>query len=131
MCQNSSRSLGRPPVIPKHPAQPFPAFYSTIAAPLAIRTFDQLVAKALVISLAMAVLDILIDAPTRRGSSTRFATRTQNMSTTSRKSRLATPRCAEIISVPKFAMVLSALCPTGWVVVAGVCSSPSPCRCAR
>jgi hypothetical protein len=60
-----SRPLRRPPVIPKHPAQPFPAFYSTIVAPLAIRTFDQLVAKALVIPLAMVVLDVLRDAPAK------------------------------------------------------------------
>ena len=66
-----SRPLRRPPVIPKHPAQPFPAFYSTIAAPLAIRTFDQLVAKALVIPLAMVVRDVLRDASAKMALSKR------------------------------------------------------------
>jgi len=60
-----SRPLRRSPVVPKHPAQPLPAFDGTIAERLTTGLLDQLVVEALVIPLAMVVLDILRDAPAK------------------------------------------------------------------
>ena len=59
------RPLGRPPVVPKHAAEPLSALDRAVALAVLPRSFDQLVAKTLVIPLVMVVLDILRDAPAK------------------------------------------------------------------
>jgi len=59
------RPLRRSPVVPKHPAQPLPAFDGAVADAVLRRSLDQLIAEALVISLAMVVLGVLGHGPAK------------------------------------------------------------------